>query len=221
MNRKWSRVEAMLLLSLAFTVALIGLRYFYSGKLQFYMFLWNLFLAVIPLLFSRVLVNYNKINFKTIVILGLWLLFLPNAPYVVTDIVHFKEMPPVPKWFDVLMIASAAWNGLMLGIVSLLQVEAFLLKVYSKLKVNIIIMASLFACSFGVYLGRFLRFNSWDVVTDPVDLLRYIAHQFIYPHHNERTWVFTVLFGCLFGGVYYTIKNLPALIGAEYKNKQV
>jgi uncharacterized membrane protein len=212
MNKKWSRVEAMMFLSLSFTVLLIGVRFIYLGKMQFHFFVWNLFLAVIPVLFSRTLHKNDKINFRVIVKLALWLLFLPNAPYIVTDLVHFTERPPVPRWYDLVMITSAAWNGLVLGIISLLQVEQFLLKHLSQLKVNVIIIATLFLSSFGVYLGRFLRFNSWDIITDPLDLTRFIAKQFLYPHHYTKTWVFTVLFGVLLSIVYYTIKNLPGMV---------
>ena len=212
MNKKWAGVEKMLLLSLAFSVVLIAFRMVYSGKMTFLFITWNLFLAVIPLLLSRTLKRFNKINIGSFLVLGCWILFLPNAPYLVTDIIHFTERPPVSKWFDLLLITSAAWNGLILGVVSLMQVEAFLEKYLASLWVNLLMFFSIFICSFGIYVGRFLRYNSWDVLTDPTDLVRNIVYQFIRPYHNSNTWAFTILFGVMLWIFYYTIKKLPELL---------
>ena len=202
----------MLFLSVSFSILLIAVRIFYTDSMAYFMFTWNLFLAVIPVLFSRMLVYFNKINLKSLLALAIWMLFLPNAPYLITDIFHFTEMKGMPAWFDLLLVTSAAWNGLMLAIVSLLQVEDFFQKFMSKFKVNMIMFASIFTCSYGIYLGRYLRFNSWDVVTAPISLVKSIGYQVLFPHQNIKTWAFTVLFGAMIWLVYYTIKNLPSLV---------
>ena len=202
----------MLLVSLAFTVGLIAFRIVCWGKLTFLYFTWNLFLAAIPLLFSRLLIHFYKINLKALLILLAWMLFLPNAPYLITDIVHFAERPPVSKWYDLLLVTSAAWTGLMLGVVSLMQVEDFLQNHLSSWKVKIIMGGSIFACSFGIYLGRFLRYNSWDVVTDPSDLVHHVGSQVLRPQQHVNTWAFTLLFGAMFYIFYNTIRQLPLLL---------
>lgn len=215
MKKQWSSVERMLLFSICFTIFLLGFRFLYFGQLQFVFYLWNLFLAIIPLLLSRQLSKWKKLNVKVFVVLLCWLLFLPNAPYIITDIFHFFERPPVPKWFDLLLVTSAAWNGLMIGIVSLMQVEQFLSLHFSSLKVNVSMMIILLSCSYGIYVGRFLRFNSWDIVTNTQALAHQLEKSFLYPRLYLSIWAFTMFFGAFFWLVYQTIKKLPINIGSQ------
>jgi uncharacterized membrane protein len=170
-----------------------------------------LFLATIPLVFSRRLAREKKVNIKVGLILVGWLLFFPNAPYIVTDIFHFKSREPIPRWFDLLLVISAAWNGLILGFVSLMNIEAFLLRHFTTKRVTMFVVVSLAACSFGIYLGRFLRFNSWNVINNPYQLVSAIATRVIHPFEHVRTWGFTVLFALFITLVYFTLKQLPLL----------
>lgn len=211
-SKQWNGIEKMLLLSVFFTIFLIIFRFLYFGHLDFVFYLWNLFLAIIPLMISRQLYKWKKLNLTVFPVLFCWLLFLPNAPYIITDIFHFYERPPVPKWFDLLLVTSAAWNGLMLGIVSLMQVEHFLRLHLSSFKVNISIGAIILSCAYGIYVGRFLRFNSWDVVTNTNALVRQLGSSVIYPKQHVSIWAFTMFFGSLLWLVYYTVKKLPDVI---------
>ncbi|MDQ6812750.1 MAG: DUF1361 domain-containing protein, partial [Bacteroidota bacterium] len=181
MSKPWRNIEKTLFLSLSFTIALLAFRFLHFNERQFAFYLWNFFLAVIPLLISRQLTRLKKLNIFAAFLLIWWLLFLPNAPYIVTDIFHFAARPPVPEWYDLLLVTAAAWNGLIIGIVSLLQVEAFLARCLSALVVNVMILVAIVSCAFGIYLGRFMRFNSWDVLTKPILLFRQILMTFIYP----------------------------------------
>jgi uncharacterized membrane protein len=211
MKKSWNEVVNMLVLSIGFTIVLLTARILYTAQLYYYFYVWNLFLAIIPVIISRSLYLQEKLNAKAIIKLVCWLLFLPNAPYIITDIFHFQERTPVPKWVDLLLVTSAAWNGLILGIVSILQVESFLLKHYNKLKVDAIITATLLLSAFGIYLGRFLRFNSWDVIAKPGALAHALHYRIVYPFDNLRTWGFTLLFGCLLWMSYYTVKKLSGI----------
>jgi uncharacterized membrane protein len=157
----------------------------------------------------------NKLNFGAAVLLLCWLLFLPNAPYIITDIFHYMERPPVPVWYDLLLFTSAAWNGLIIGIVSLLQVEEFLQNKMPKWLLNLVMSTSILACAFGIYLGRFLRFDSRDVLTEPYSLLRQMITQFINPFDHIKTWGFTFLFGTMLWLVFFTIKKLPGFANAS------
>jgi uncharacterized membrane protein len=98
MSRQWRSIERTLFLSLSFTIALLAFRFMYFGERQFAFYIWNFFLAVIPLLISRQLTQLKKLNVAAVFLLMWWLLFLPNAPYIVTDIFHFSPRPPVPAW---------------------------------------------------------------------------------------------------------------------------
>jgi uncharacterized membrane protein len=208
MTSIFRKVHRMLLLSATFVVILLALRFMYTGKLYFSFYVWNLLLAFIPLWISNFIVRQKKKNNKMYVLIGIWLLFLPNAPYLITDVFHFAERPPVPKWFDLLLVISAAWTGLTIGLVSLLQIEQYFLQYYSLVKVNIILSVLILLCSFGVYLGRYLRFNSWDIISNPDDILLAIAHRILFPLEHPKTWGFTLLFSILLIIVYQTQKSL-------------
>jgi len=206
MKQKANSIERMLMISLGFTMLLLVFRIIYSGTLIYIFYGWNLFLAVVPLIFSRRLQHHSHLKTKSVGLLIGWLLFFPNAPYVITDIIHFKERTPVPKWYDLLLVTSAAWNGLILGFASLLNVEGFLSKTMSRRKVQVFVFSFLALGGYGVYIGRFLRFNSWDVVSDPADLIGESLRHFLLPHHYMHVWRFTFLFSVLLAITYYSAK---------------
>ena len=119
-------MERMLLLSICFTLLLVTVRIIYTQDLMYVFYYWNIFLAIVPYCCSRLLKKQQSISFKTSCILAVWLLFFPNAPYIITDIFHFEKRPLIPYWFDLTIVVTGAWNGLLLGILSLMQVEKYL-----------------------------------------------------------------------------------------------
>lgn len=207
--RKLSDTKKLVLISLGFTLSLLFVRAFYTGEPAYFFYPWNLFLATVPLFFSSLLKRQATINYKSIFYFGLWLLFLPNAPYLVTDIFHFEHRSPVPIWFDLMLVVSGAWNGILLCMLSLFSVEKFIRKVCNKKYVTLIMISILVACGYGIYIGRFLRFNSWDVVTDPAGLLKASTHHIHHPVQSLNVWLFTFLFAAFLSIIYFTIKKLP------------
>jgi uncharacterized membrane protein len=182
-----------------------------TQRLTYIFFAWNIFLAIMPLVLSNLLLKQKRIGIKSIAIFFAWLFFYPNAPYIITDFFHYVERPPVPYWFDLLICFTAVWNGLILGLISLLQVEQFLTKHLKKVYVKTIILTSFILCGYGIYIGRFLRFNSWDIITD-IDGLFYASFaRIIHPYKHPSTWEFTILFATMMAVFYYTIKALPSL----------
>lgn len=208
MIKNLSPIERMLAVSIGFNFVLLAVRVVYTMQPSYTFYVWNTILAVMPLVFSRQLQHTKSFNKKAYALLAGWLVFFPNAPYIVTDILHYYSRPPVPKWFDLLLVTSGAWNGMVLGVVSLLQVEAFLSKHIKAHKVQRILWLFIILCGYGIYIGRFLRFNSWDVVTNPDDIAYTCGMHFLQPHQHVRVWAFTLLFALLFGIVYYTIRNI-------------
>jgi uncharacterized membrane protein len=202
-----SSTEKMLAVSMAFTMVLLAFRIIYSGSLSYIFYVWNLFLAVVPLLMSRKLQTREALNGKTFLILFAWIIFLPNAPYVVTDIFHYRERWPVPKWYDLLLVTSATWNGLMAGFFSMMQVERFLLNLLNKKQVQRCMFLVLLLCGYGIYIGRYLRFNSWDIIADPFQLITNLSQHFLLPHEYLPVWKFTLLFSIMLGIIYYTLKQ--------------
>jgi uncharacterized membrane protein len=195
-----------IIIPLAFTMFLLVTRIILSGHLYYIFLAWNLFLAWIPFAISQNL-STIKNRWKILFMIGAWLLFLPNAPYIITDFLHLTSRPPIPYWYDILLLFSASLNGLLLGLLSLLSVEKFLAKRYGNRISGLIILCSFFLCSFGIYMGRYLRWNSWDIIMNPDDIAIDILVRIFNPFDHFATWGVTILFGSFFYVIYYSIKN--------------
>ncbi len=187
---------------------LLAGRICYAQNTAYIFLAWNMLLALIPLAISRRLRPGEAPRPGNILLLSAWLLFFPNAPYLLTDLFHFRAKPPVPAWFDLFLLATAAWNGLLLGIVSLMQVEQFLAAGFKKHTVRMCLAAASLLCGYGVYIGRYMRFNSWDVIVSPFGLLQSMSAHIIHPFRNAEVWLFTALFAAMFSLFYSTLKML-------------
>lgn len=165
--------------------------------------LWNLFLAALPLAFSAGLrtavARGNRIGAG--LAFGLWLLFFPNAPYLLTDLIHLGPRPVVPLWFLLTIFVSCAGTGTLMGFVSLREVQVVVERVRGLRVGWAVVVGSLLLCGYGMYLGRFLRWNSWDLFTRPWALLKSMLGQFVdagpFPHPVPVTLVFSA--GLLIG----------------------
>lgn len=211
--KRFSPVSSILYVSLLCTVVLITIRIIFTENWLFISLIWNLFLAFIPFAVSSILLksanNYWWIQYALLII---WLIFFPNAPYIITDFVHLDYRAPVPFWYDLVIIFWAAWNGLILGFVSLLNIEKFLLTKFNKRITDICVYIFLVLCAFGVYAGRYLRWNSWDVVANPRNIAKDVKYIALNPEDNLNTWGITVLFSALLIVCYFTIKQLRRAI---------
>jgi uncharacterized membrane protein len=112
----------------------------------------------------------------------------------------------VPIWFDLVLILSYAWTGLLFGFLSLLDLEKLISLSLKPYLTNIIIVTLLFLAGFGIYLGRFLRWNSWDIIQKPIALLNDVFDRVINPTDHLRTWSVTLLMGILLNMMYWSIK---------------
>jgi uncharacterized membrane protein len=166
---------------------------------------WNLFLAWIPW-FAALGFAAARGPAALAASGALWLLFLPNAPYLVTDLVHLRPRIGVPHWYDVLLFGAFALAGCVLGWASLEVVHRRVARALGAPGAAAVVAIVLFLTGFGVYLGRFLRWNSWDVVTRPVALAAEAAAALA----TARALVFSALFG-LFVGVGYLVFSPPRL----------
>jgi uncharacterized membrane protein len=169
--------------------SLIWLRFGLSLKLYHWYLNWNLFLAWVPYLTSYLMYVLDKrkqLGFVPALLLtGVWLVFFPNAGYLVTDFIHLQRIPPVPYWFDVIMFSLFAFTGIALAIASVDQIFEVLKKHFSP-SLTAAIMAGLSLISgFGLYLGRVERWNSWQVLTHPLvivtDSIRILTSPSMYP----------------------------------------
>ena len=200
----------LLLLCTGFTISLILVRIFYAESLTYVFFVWNLFLASVPLLLSSLLIQTSKRKVQLLLFSG-WLLFFPNALYIITDLVHLKVRNNIPLWFDVILIFSAAINGLIMAYLSLEQIEFFLQTKFNNYTTKTILFACLSLASFGVFIGRFLRLNSWDILTNSSVIALDIVPYFVDPFHHSHTWAMTIILTSFFCIFYFTIKKIARL----------
>ncbi|MEQ1570159.1 MAG: DUF1361 domain-containing protein [Myxococcota bacterium] len=156
---------------------------------------FNLLLAWIPLLLGAVASRHPGL----LVALGLpWLLFLPNAPYLLTDLCHLKARAPVPLWFDTALLGGTGALGIAIGVASLHQVVGAVHAWFGRWPAVAVWFGAPIASGFGMYLGRFLRWNSWNVVTRPYELVADIADILLHPAAHVDAWAYTATFGGLF-----------------------
>lgn len=214
---KLSTAEKIIFSFLLFTGAMLIMRIMYANNLRYIFLMWNLFLAWIPFQLGLVLsANTQYKRWMQWILLAGWLIFFPNALYIITDLIHLENSGnDAPVWFDALLLFTSSITGLMMAFISLYQVEKFIRKNITIKHANKIIAGSIFLGSFGVYLGRFLRWNSWDIVANPVSLLLEVLARFTNPVMHYRTWMITVLLTCLFSLLYYAVKKFPLLLSTE------
>jgi uncharacterized membrane protein len=208
LSNRYNETKFMMYLAM-FCISLSLFRYIYTDSRVFLFLIWNLFLAIIPWVLTTLVTlrpNLQKSKVPIIALLLIWLLFFPNAPYIFTDLLHMSNARAYTAWFDLVLILSYAWAGIMLGLLSLLDIETILKKKLSSWSVNIITSFLLFLASFGVYLGRFLRWNSWDIIQEPLTLLTDISTRLLNPLDHPRTWGFTLVMGIFLNFMYWSFK---------------
>ena len=197
-------------LTFLFVTILIIARIAYTGTWRHIFLLWNIFLAWIPFVLSKYFSIYQyKSSWKQLFLFGSWLLFFPNALYIVTDLVHLQENGAAPLWYDVVVLFTSSLLGLAFGYGSLFYAEAYLHFKFGKKALSWSMPLLLFLGSFGVYLGRFERWNSWDIVHNPLDLVENILTHVFSPVDHIRTWAVTVTLTVLFYLLYCFMKMIP------------
>lgn len=211
MNIFKMKIPKSIILMLSLAVVLNIIRIYLFDTNSFVFMFWNLFLALVPFLISSTLLIYAKKEniIKPLFIFSfiVWLLFLPNAPYVMTDFIHLGRIRAVPVMYDIFVLFSSAWVSLLMGLYSLSHMEKILLLKFSKKAVNIIIPIIILFTSFGIYLGRFLRFNSWDFFTSHGPLLSAIWDIFTKSNNYINVYSYTFLFFAFIYISFLSFKN--------------
>jgi uncharacterized membrane protein len=191
-----------------FCVLLMGFSFMRSSNISYFFLGWNLFLAWVPLIFAKLWSHRLQLkplqHWKSFVMFGVWLLFFPNSPYLITDLVHLDTRFNASLWSDTLLLFSCAFTGLIVGLYSLHLVHKILSSYYNYFKTWGIIIASFMLTGFGIYLGRVQRWNSWDLFTNPFHLLNDIFVQL----GNPQAIKMTIGFATLLFIVYYMLKTV-------------
>lgn len=205
----FSQYKIILLLtaSMFLSIFLLMIRMKITHSFTYIFLVWNLFLAIIPFAITIYLKSRNSMNkFGLGFWFLVWLLFLPNAPYIITDLLHLNNIDGAILWLDVLLITSFAYNGLILFFLSIRDMQKVIRNHFSKTKTNYIIHMVFLLTGFGIYLGRFLRYNSWDILQDPFALLGDISAMVFEPKQHLQVWLFTFSFGSFLAISYWMFR---------------
>ena len=202
MKLAFKRERAIPVLALLFSsgvgVALVIARILWTGNIKYGFLVWNLFLAWLPLGFALLACdeyqggarrNWRFVGFATT-----WLLFFPNAPYIFTDLIHLTNQFYRHFWVDLVLILLFAVIGLVVGFVSLFLMQAVVQRMFGRAMSWAFIAAVAGLSGFGIYLGRFLRFNSWDVLLKPFTLCEEIGSWLANPLARSTSFAFPILF---------------------------
>jgi uncharacterized membrane protein len=191
-------------------VSMIAVRLDRTGSGYYRFLIFNLILAGVPWFFSSLLRIATHWRFPWLIQLPLfvlWLLFLPNAPYILTDILHLTRASDAPAWYDLALLLSCAGTGLLMGYLSLIDVQGIMARRFGTASGWIFALVSLGLSGFAIYLGRFLRWNSWDVLVEPTRVVGILAAM-MQPWAHRGALGVTFIFGVILTLGYITFRML-------------
>lgn len=205
---------SLITVALIFSAFILLVRIKLNKSVFFLFLIWNVFLATIPYAITIYLTTKPKLSkFKLGFWFVVWLAFLPNAPYIVTDLIHIRIGNTNLLWLDVLLILSFALSGLLLFYLSIIDMQLIISKNVKRIGIKLATTVVLFLCGFGVYLGRFLRYNTWEIISEPHYLFLDIIGIIIEPFQHFEAWLFTFSFGgflCIGFWMFKTIYDFPS-----------
>ena len=219
----FQRETAVPMLALSFasavSVALVAARIIWTGEFFYAGLVWNLFLAWLPLVFALFARDEFQVgpirNVRFFGFAAAWLLFFPNAPYIFTDVIHLKTYFYSHFWVDLTLILLCAMTGLVLGFLSLFLMQGVVRRMFGATTSWLFIAAVAGLSGFGIYLGRILRFNSWDIIWKPVALSRGIGKWASNPMAHSNSYAFPMLFAIFLFIAYLMLYALTHLEHAE------
>ena len=217
-RRAFLTTLTLALSSLLFMGMLVA-RMAYTGEPRYRFFIWNLFLAWVPFacaFFAYRLHRYAERSsigrrLFTALFLLAWLVFFPNAPYVATDFIHWQQGLDVLAFYDLVMILLYVITGLVLGALSLYLAHAIVEDALGPVMGWLFVLGISAAGGLGIYIGRFLRWNSWDLALNPDDVLRDVLSRFMHPIANARSILFVLMMTAFVFCVYVLVKSLAGM----------
>ena len=201
------QVPAMVLCSTLAT-GMLATRVLYTGSFSYRFLVWNLFLAWIPYLCA---LAFDSLSRSTpaargakMILAAMWLAFLPNAPYIMTDFVHLSRSPTSAPWFDALMLMTFAWSGLCLGIVSLMAMHDQVRQRFGAAPGWLFAGTVIGLCGIGVYMGRVLRWNTWDLLRRPGHVGSVLLDVLANPQHHTYALAVSGVFASVLMVAYFS-----------------
>ena len=207
----------------AMCIALVVARVAYSDTGRHLGLIWNLFLAWIPFILAYIAhaVPWRRIWLYLVIpfIAFLWLIFFPNAPYMLTDLQDLaRRASDAPLWYDVIIVVWCSWTGMLLGVISLYLMQNIIQRTFGRFAGWVFVFVISGLSSFGVYIGRFVRLNSWDILQNPTETAMDILGLIIDP--SRRLAAFTFLYTFFFLFVYLLLYSFSHLLREQTINAQ-
>ena len=214
-NRYSIAVFVLLNLACLIVIVLVAARVAYSDTERHTGLVWNLFLAWIPFMLAYFahLVSWRRstLYFVIPVIAFLWLIFFPNAPYMLTDLQDLARRSfDAPVWYDVIIVVWASWTGMLLGVISLYLMQEIIIRTFGRVPGWVFVFAISLLSSFGIYIGRFVRLNSWDILQNPTEVGQQILGLVIDP--SMRLAAFTILYTIFFLFVFLLLYSFSHML---------
>lgn len=214
-NRYSISVFVLLNLACAICIGLVVARVAYSDSGRHTGLVWNLFLAWIPFMLAYFahLVSWRRATLYLIIpaIAFLWLIFYPNAPYMLTDLQDLsRRASDAPLWYDVIIVVWFSWTGMLLGVISLYLMQDIIIRTFGRATGWIFVFVISALSSFGIYIGRFVRLNSWDILQDPAETAQEILGIVVDP--SRRLAAFTLLYTVFFLFVFLLLYSFSHML---------
>jgi uncharacterized membrane protein len=214
-NRYSIAVFVLLNVACAVCIGLVFARVAYSESGRHLGLIWNLFLAWIPFMLAYFAhaVSWRRASLYLIipVIAFLWLIFYPNAPYMLTDLQDLtRRAGDAPLWYDVIIVVWCSWTGMLLGIISLYLMQNIIVRNFGGRAGWIFVFGISALSSFGIYIGRFVRLNSWDILQNPAETAQEILGVVIDP--SRRLAAFTLLYTIFFLFVFLLLYSFSHML---------
>lgn len=206
---KLSRLYIAYSLIAAVCVCLLTTRILTSESLRFTFLYWNLFLAFIPLPLAWILhkriSRYGWWHWKQALLTVAWVGFLPNSFYLITDLIHLRPNYEADFLFDITMLTSFIVAGLVYGYASVYLVHSQLLLRFRERSVYSILAILFLAVSFAICLGRYTRWNTWDILLQPAGLLFDVSDRVINADDHLQTYQTTIILFLVLLALYTVI----------------
>ena len=217
-NRYSIAVFVLLNLACLICILLVAARVAYSDTERHTGLIWNLFLAWIPFMLAYFAhaVSWRRATLFLIipVIAFLWLIFFPNAPYMLTDLQDLsRRAADAPLWYDVIIVVWASWTGMLLGVISLYLMQNIIIRTFGRMAGWAFVFVISALSSFGVYIGRFVRLNSWDILQNPAETAQQIVGVVIDP--SMRLAAFTILYTVFFLFVFLLLYSFSHMLSEQ------
>jgi uncharacterized membrane protein len=214
-NRHNLAVFVLLNTACAMCIFLVIARVAYSESARHIGLIWNLFLAWIPFILSYIAhsISWRRVWLYLVVpfIAFLWLIFFPNAPYMLTDLQDLaRNATDAPLWYDVIIVVWCSWTAMLLGVVSLYLMQDIVLRNFGRGLGWAFVFITSALSSFGIYIGRFVRLNSWDILQDPTETAQTILGLVIEP--SRRLAAFTLNYTVFFLFVYLLLYSFSHML---------